>query len=343
MRALQLEDYGRMAVVEMPDPTPGAGEIALDIVATGICGSDIHGFTGENGRRSHGQVMGHESVGRIHALGAGVDASRYPLGAPATFNPVVIAPERRAQFAGREQHDPDRSVIGVDSARTSAFAQRMLVPAENVVLLPTTMPLAFGALIEPLAVALNAVRRVGLTPGETVFVSGGGPIGQSVILAALREGASRVYVSEFSPERRDLCASLGAHPLDPRAGAIADQVLALEGGPVDVAIDAVGISETLADCLSCTPYGGRVCLVGMGRPELTLSAFRVSTEERSIVGSFCYSFPVFEDAAAWAGQADPVLAKLISLEVPLDDGHAAFERLATRADVPGKILVRLDL
>ena len=342
MRALQLEDFGRMVVVDLPDPTPGPGEVVLEIVATGICGSDIHGFTGDTGRRVLGQVMGHESVGRVLSLGDGVDAASLPIGSPATFNPVVTAPDRRAQFAGREQHDPQRVVIGVDADRTSAFAERIVVPAENVVLLPTTMPLSYGALIEPIAVGLNAVRRVNLQPGETVFISGGGPIGQSTVLAALHEGASRVYVSEFDAQRRALCEELGAVAFDPAAGAIAEQVLASGGALVDVAIDAVGVTESLADCLSVTPFGGRVCLVGMGRPELSLSAYRISTEERSIVGSFCYSFAVFADAARWVGEASPVLARLISMEVPLGEGQAAFERLATQADVPGKILVRLD-
>ncbi|MDP3209742.1 MAG: zinc-binding dehydrogenase, partial [Rhodoglobus sp.] len=287
MRALQLEDFGRMAVVELPDPTPGVGEVALDIVATGICGSDIHGFTGDTGRRVLGQVMGHEAVGRVHSLGHGVDVASFPVGSPATFNPVVIAPDRRSQFAGREQHDPYRVVIGVDANRTSAFAQRIVVPSENVVLLPPTMPLSYGALIEPIAVGLNAVRRVHLQPGETVFISGGGPIGQSTVLAALHEGASKVYVSEFNAQRRDLCEQLGAVTFSPADGPLAEQLWASEGRLADVAIDAVGVSESLADCLSVTPFGGRVCLVGMGRPELNLSAYRVSTEERSIVGSFC--------------------------------------------------------
>ena len=342
MRALRLEDFGRMAIVDLPDPTPGPGEVVLEIVATGICGSDIHGFTGDTGRRVLGQVMGHEAVGRVHSLGAGVDAASLPVGSTATFNPVVIAPERRAQFAGREQHDPQRVVIGVDADRTSAFAQRIVVPSENVVVLPDAMPLSYGALIEPIAVGLNAVRRVNLTRGETVFISGGGPIGQSTVLAAMHEGASKVYVSEFNAQRRELCKQLGALTFNPADGPLAEQLLAREGTLADVAIDAVGVSESLADCLSVTPFGGRVCLVGMGKPELTLSAYRISTEERSIVGSFCYSFAVFEDAARWVGEGDPLLSKLISMEVSLDDGQAAFERLATKADVPGKILVRLD-
>lgn len=339
MRALELEAWGRMAVAEVAEPTPGPGEVILEIIATGICGSDIHGFTGENGRRILGQIMGHESVGRVHALGEGVDASQTPIGAVATFNPVITSAEGRRTFAGREQHDPKKIVIGVAPHRISAFAHRIVVPSENLVLLPSNMPVLYGALIEPLAVALNAVRRVHVAGGESVLVVGGGPIGQSTTLAAFREGAATVYVSEPNAERRDLCASLGAIALNPSEAPIAEQIVARQGSLVNVAIDAVGISESLADALVSTSFGGRVCLVGMGNPDLSLQAYRVSTEERSIVGSFCYSFQVFNDAAEWVGQGDDVFGRLISAEVPLQDAPSAFERLATKADVPGKILV----
>ncbi len=79
----------------------------------------------------------------------------------------------------------------------------------------------------------------------------------------------------------------------------------------------------------------------MGQQELSLAAFRVSTEERSIVGSFCYTFAGFREAAEWVATADPVFGKLISSEVSMDEANDAFLRLAHNPDVPGKILVRL--
>ena len=87
MRALVLTEIGRLEVQPRPQRSPGADEILIRVVATGICGSDIHGFAGETGRRFPGQVMGHETSGHIEQLGAGVDAEEYPLGALVTFNP----------------------------------------------------------------------------------------------------------------------------------------------------------------------------------------------------------------------------------------------------------------
>ncbi|MCU1439327.1 MAG: hypothetical protein JWP85_324 [Rhodoglobus sp.] len=342
MRALQLEAFGHLVVVDMADPVAGPGEIVMQTIATGICGSDIHGYTGDNGRRSPGQVMGHETVGRIHEIGPGVDAVAYPIGSLATVNPVIVPRRDLEEFAGREQHAPARSVVGVNPAIVSAFAERFVVPAGNVLLLPESMPETHGALIEPLAVGLNAVRRVSLAKGDRVLIIGGGPIGQSTVLAALYEGASEVYVSELNEARRQLCASLGAIVIDPREAPVAEQLVLKHGGLVDVAVDAVGISQSLSDALLSTAFGGRVCLVGMGSPQLDVSAYRISTEERSVIGSFTYSFDVFRDCAEWVARGDAAFDSLISAEVGLDEADSMFHRLATVADIPGKAIVRLD-
>jgi threonine dehydrogenase-like Zn-dependent dehydrogenase len=346
MKALVLKEFGSMAVEELPDPVPQSGEVLIEVLATGICGSDIHGFTGENGRRIPGQVMGHESVGRVAALGPGVDegdnGAGLSVGQLVTFNPVVIPDEDVTTYAGREQHSPNKYVIGVRQDLVSSFAQLIAVPARNVVPLPEELPVSYGALIEPLAVAVHAVRRVHVQPGQRALVVGGGPIGQSVVLALLMAGVTEIVVSEVEPGRRALVEQLGAASIDPTAGSVPEQVSRVLGGLADVTIDAVGVSRTLADALLSTSLGGSVCLVGMGSPKLDLDAFRVSTEERSVVGSFTYSAQDFADAAAWIATAPAVAAELISREVPLAEAGAAFTALAAHDGTPGKVLVRLD-
>lgn len=207
MRALILSDYHRLDVVERPRPQPGPGEVLLRLAATGICGSDFHGFTGENGRRRPGQIMGHESSGTIAALGPGVDARALPLGAPATFNPVVVPAEQAQAYRDREQHAPGKLVIGVAADVQAAFADYLVVPARNVLLLSPELPLHLGALIEPLAVAVHAVRLAAPGPESKVLVVGGGPIGQSVVLALKMAGISQIALSEPAADRRELVAA----------------------------------------------------------------------------------------------------------------------------------------
>ena len=342
MRALELKDFGKLEVVDRQQPTAGPNEVLINIVATGICGSDIHGYTGENGRRHPGQVMGHESVGRIAALGPGTEDAGLTVNQPVTFNPLISCNSCEACLAGQQQHCPDRTVIGVNPALVSAFAEQLAVPVANVVPLSPETPIVYGALIEPLAVAFHAVRRARISAGQKVLVIGGGPIGQSVILAAIQEGAAQVLVSEMDPERRALCERLGATSIDPVSAPVDEQVRAAFGSLADTTVDAVGIKPTIATALTSTKFGGVVSLVGMGSPELVFDAYRVSTEEREIVGSFCYSNQDFRDAAAWVDQGSPVLAELISREVPLEDADAAFAGLAAADGTAGKVLVRLD-
>lgn len=340
MRELVLAEIGRLEVRERDTPTPGPGEVLIRIVATGICGSDIHGYTGENGRRFPGQVMGHESSGHIAAVGEGV-AETLQVDTPVTFNPVVIPAEDAEAYAGREQHHPKKVVIGVEPSVPASFADYVLIPAQNVVPLPEALPVELGALIEPLAVAVHAVRRVMNADVKRVLVIGGGPIGQSVVLALRDAGVEDILVSEVDQARRDLIAGLGAKPLDPTQGSVAEQVAA-EGGLVDVAIDAVGITPTIQDALSSTLLGGSVCLVGMGSPDVDLKAFAVSTEERSLVGSFTYAAKDFEYAAGIIGKDAERYRLLVSAEVPVSEADAAFKSLANGSATPGKVLVRFD-
>jgi threonine dehydrogenase-like Zn-dependent dehydrogenase len=342
MKALVLEDFGRMGVQERPQPSPAREEVLIEIVATGICGSDIHGYTGENGRRTPGQIMGHETVGIVAEIGTDAQSDEFAVGDVVTFNPVVVPAEEVQRFSGREQHCPGKYVIGVAHDVVAAFAQYVAVPARNVVRLDPDMPVEYGALIEPLAVGVHAVRRVAVDGSSTVLVIGGGPIGQSVILAARMAGARDIVVSEPDAGRRALCERLAARAIDPAAGPVPEQVRRLLGDLADVAIDAVGTEQTVAAALESVHLGAMVCLVGMGAPQFVLPAYKVSTEERSLVGSFTYSAQDFRDAAHWVSSAPPELEELISRQVRLEDGPQAFADLARGDGTAGKVLVRLQ-
>lgn len=331
-----------MAVHELPDPTAGPGEVLIAVSATGICGSDIHGFTGENGRRVPGQVMGHESEGRVADLGPGAEGRELRIGQRVTFNPVVLPEADAERYEGREQHSPNKYVVGVRTDLVSSFAQFITMPVRNVVPLPENLPEGYGALIEPMAVAVHAVRRVGVRAGNGVLVVGGGPIGQSVVLALRMAGVERVVVSEVDAARRALNHNLGATVVNPASGPLLSSVVASLGDLADLSIDAVGSRGTLDDCLSACRLGGSVCLVGMGAKRVEFDAYAVSTQERTIVGSFTYSAKDFEDAAAWISAAPTEAAHLITREVTLAEANTAFRSLADRDGTPGKVLVRLD-
>src|ERR1700748_1982717 len=129
MKSLLLQEYGKFAITEMPQPEPGAGEVLVRVAACGICGSDVHGYDGSSGRRIPPLVMGHEAAGVIAALGS--DVQGFSVGDRVPFDSTVYC--GRCQFcaAGEVNLCNDRQVVGVscgDYRRAGAFAEYIAVP-----------------------------------------------------------------------------------------------------------------------------------------------------------------------------------------------------------------------
>lgn len=341
MSGLVLLDFGVLGLQQVERQQIPDGYVEIKVSYTGICGSDIHGFTGENGRRFPGQIMGHETEGVIAGQGAGVSSEKFPTGQRVTFNPVVLPEDELGRFQGREQHSPQKFVIGVKSDYSAAFAEYVNVPARNVVPLNPAVKPGVGALVEPLAVAVHAVNRAQVAPGQVVLVCGGGPIGQSIVVALKRRGVRDIIVSEPHPDRRELLERLGASTVDPGSSnkTLADSVIETFGVSAAVGFDAVGISDTLNACLEAVELGGTLCLVGMGSPRLEVDAFAISTAERSVIGSFTYSFTAFLEAAEIASDTTSGLEQLIGQVVSPTEAPDMFTALAAGQGPAGKVLV----
>lgn len=325
-----------MVLTHRPVPRPAPGEVLVRVLATGICGSDVHGFTGETGRRKPGQVMGHETVGTVASIGN--EAAGLLVGDVVVANPTLACGSCRRCRQGRTNICATRRVIGVDPALSSAFADYFVAPAGNLV--PFRAEPQYGALVEPLAVGLHAAQRGEVTGGDHVLVVGGGPIGQAVALASRRLGAATVTVSEPVAARRTLLAELGVQVLDPGVDDVVAEMRAVtQTAGADVAIDAVGSSATVATAISATAPGGRCVLVGMAAPRLELAAFAVSTTDRSIIGAFCYSTDEFSSTARWAEENPQLLTTLISDLVSPERAPDSFTTLGSGDGPPGKILV----
>jgi threonine dehydrogenase-like Zn-dependent dehydrogenase len=337
MRALVLRDYYDIAVEERPDPVAGPGQVIVEVIATGICGSDFHGYSGENGRRHPGQIMGHETVGRVRELGT--DVAGLTVGQLVTVNPVMSCQECWACQSGQQQWCSRRVVLGVAPEIPAAFADRVAVPAANIVRVPDDMPEELGALVEPMAVGYHAVRRGLPRPEDRVLVIGGGPIGQACLLAARRLGVQALALSDVSPSRRDMCARLGVEVVDPSAGDLRETVAERLGGPATLVVDAVGVSPTVADALAASGLGSRIVLVGMGSPRLELSAYALSTEERALIGAFTYSAAEFADTAEWVGTVPEGVDALIDGRVGWEGAPQSFDDLARGRSTASKILV----
>lgn len=309
-----------------PRPLPGPSDVRIRIALVGICGSDLHGYTGESGRRVSGMIMGHEASGWIETVGSAV--SGLDVGDTVTFNPALPCDGTCGHES--ENRCAQLRVIGVTPDIQGAFADAIVVPAERVVPLGK-LSLEWGAGVEPMAVALQASRQAGVSAGASVLVIGGGMIGQCVAQAARLDGAVEITVSDPMVERQDLARMNGFRSIGP------EDVESL--GQFDVAFDAVGISATTTAAIRAVSIGATVCLVGLGASEVTVPLFDIVVPERTIVGTFCYPDHVFRDAVRHLTDGGLDLGTLIGSQEPFEDTGATFDALASGTRRDAKILM----
>ena len=337
-RALVLATNGTVRLEDRAVPNLVDGEVRVQVIATGICGSDVHGAAGDTGRRVSGQVMGHETVGRVIDVGAEEDAGL--LGVIAAIDPVVSCGECARCRHGEHQHCETGWVLGVRPDKDGAFATEVVVPNRNVVPLPESMTPWHGALIEPLAVGYHAAIRGSVSESDRVLVLGGGPIGQAVALACARLGARRVVVSEPRENRGTLLESLGfVHSTpDELEGAVHREF----GAGATVVFDVVGTDGTLATAITHSTALARIVLVGMDSPRICLDAYAVSAGERALIGTICSTREHFRDTAVWAAQNPGILDRLVDRRERLEYGARVFAELLAGTANANKVLLFTD-
>ncbi|HEY0071521.1 MAG TPA: alcohol dehydrogenase catalytic domain-containing protein, partial [Chloroflexia bacterium] len=268
----------RPEMVERP-PAPADGEVLLRVKAVGVCGSDVHGYTGTSGRRTPGMVMGHELAGIVSAVGRGVEGLKQ--GDRVTVNPLLYCGECDSCAAGNEQTCRKRRTIGVNMGIAGGFAEYVVVPARNCIPIDDGVSFAEGFMAEPLAVGLHAARLAAPGPGQPMLVLGGGAIGLCVALACVQVGAGPVYVTDLLPHKLDMIARLGGIPLDANSGGLAEVAREATGGRgFSTVIDAVADSTTIKQAVAALAPGGTLVLVGLAKPLAEFALYDLVTQER---------------------------------------------------------------
>ena len=331
MKALLLSQYRHLELTDVAVPEPGADEVLIRVAACGICGSDVHGYDGSSGRRIPPIVMGHEAAGIVAAAGNAV--SGLTTGARVTFDSTVYCGDCAPCRRGDVNLCDRRQVLGVscgDYRRAGAFAEFVVVPARIVHRLPDNLSYAEAAMLEAVAVALHAVSLVPVPPGSTALVVGAGTIGLLLQQALRVAGSSRVYVADVDPTRLQLSRDLGASAALPAASELTAQILQLtDGGGVDIAIEAVGKTETVNTAIESVRKGGSVVLVGNISPEVKLPLQKVVTRQIRLQGS-CASAGEYPKAIELLSSGAIRVKPLITAIAPLDQGPQWFERLYAR-------------
>ena len=328
MKALVMTQFGRVEMQERPEARAGAGEVLVRVSATGICGSDVHGFIGKSARRQPGLVLGHETMGVVTELGEGVSAKEL-LNRRVSVNPLISCQRCENCAAGRQNVCTNWRLIGLDKL-PGAFADAVALPLRQVTPLPDSVSDAEAVMIEPLA---NAVHMIALAPVHagmfpTAVIYGGGTLGVSILAVCRARGIRVLAVVEINPGRAKVAETLGAERvLNPKTQDVPAEILKMTGGRgVDLGLDAVGLEVTRHGTLACTTRGGTAIFLGLDQGPTNLDFIDLIRREIRIQCTYGYTEKDFAAAFDLVARKAVNFARWTDIE-PLSEGQSAFDKL----------------
>jgi threonine dehydrogenase-like Zn-dependent dehydrogenase len=342
MRAVVTQAVGDVTVLERPDPpAPGPGQLVVAPEAIGICGSDYHFVAGELSDAAGGsqfpRVLGHEVAARITAAGPGCPPELAP-GRRVAVWPLQVCGDCYPCSVGRGNTCDNFRLIGIHD--DGGMQERLLVEARQLYPIDVDAP-AVAALAEPVSIAVRAVRRAGLKPGERAVVLGAGPIGQCISLVAVELGADVLSV-DLQESRLALSRDFGADTL---AWSSADQVVdaahswAGGAGP-PVVFDATGAADAVRAMVDMVASAGRAVQVGMGPSEVSIRVGILVEKELDLLGVSCCGADEFAEAVQVVERNSGVLARMISHEFPLSDAPEALRFAMSNPKDVMKVVIR---
>ena len=315
MRAFVVNGPGQAGVEDVPAPVATDGEVVVDVQRAGVCGTDMEIFTGEmaylhDGFASYPMRIGHEWMGTVSAVGPGVDP-RW-VGRRVTGDTMLGCGVCARCRSGRQHLCEFRTEIGVRAGRPGALAEQVAVPAFALHALPDTVDDTLGALVEPGANALRAVRGADLTEGDRVLVLGPGTIG---LLAALfaRAAGAEVHLLARSERSIAFARSLGFD------GTWTEENL--PDLPWDAVVDASNSTSLPARAVDLVEPGKRVVFIGLSGTPSLLDSRAIALKDLTVVGVLSGSPGLAPTIRAYAdGDVDP--RPLVAATVPLEGAAA---------------------
>lgn len=302
-----------MADVEPPGE-PGPGEVIVRPQAVGICGSDFHLFAGELGDQFP-RIQGHEVGAVVEAVGPDRGRGLSP-GDSVALHPLSACGRCYACRIGRYNVCPNFSLIGVHA---DGGLQEMLRVPESLVYPTTERRPAVVALVEPLSIAVRAVNRARIEPGERVAILGAGPIGQAIGLLAAERGGDVLLVDRIE-SRLALGSRLGAEVLPwTDQEDVIGRLREWSGGEgPEVVVDATGVPDAIRAGMEAVVSAGRLVLVGISHHDVSLRAFGFVEKELDVLGVSCCKGDEFGEAVAFVERHGDRLESLVTQEFPLE-------------------------
>jgi (R,R)-butanediol dehydrogenase / meso-butanediol dehydrogenase / diacetyl reductase len=355
MKAAVWHSARDIRVEEAPEPKlAGPDEALVEVAFCGICGTDLHEYTDGpqyipvdephplTGDRAPVH-LGHEYSGTVVEVGREVTQAR--VGDRVAVFPIQSCQQCAACKRGYPSQCPLFGGMGLH-VREGGLARTSRVKGYQLFPMPDSLTFQQGALVEPAAVAVHAVDNGGVRPGDFVLVTGGGPIGQLVAMAAKAAGARSVYLSEVTEFRREL-AKKSAEParvLNPSQ----DDVVALvqeatDGWGADVVLECSGSPRAFPDALAATRKGGTMVQVAVFTREVPLQPADLTNFERRLQGTLIYQPQDFPRTMELIASGKLPAERIVTAEIPLSDVlELGFDELIRPDTRHAKVLVHPD-
>jgi (R,R)-butanediol dehydrogenase/meso-butanediol dehydrogenase/diacetyl reductase len=340
MKAAVFKGIESIDVEDVPEPEAGPEDLVVEVSACGICGSDLHTYQ-HGSFVQPGQIMGHEFSGRV--IEAGADVQGVTVGDRVTAVPIVPCGECARCGEGRYNLCAVAWTTGIAYGKPGAFAERVRIPrsiqGENVFKLDEVSD-EEGATVEPLAVAVHAVKLAGDVEGKTALVLGLGTIGQQIVQVLKARGARRIIGTDLSSLRLEAARELGADAIDGAAGVTNALAEALgEGEEIDFVFECSGVPALATAALDAVRGGGTIVVLALYDDPVSFNPTSLVQKELRLQGSIAYTSEDFAEAIELLRSGSARADTLITQRERLDDVADAF-KVQLEKDRSLKVLVK---
>jgi threonine dehydrogenase-like Zn-dependent dehydrogenase len=342
MRAAVTEHAESMRLVDRAEPpAPGPHDVVIRPEAVGICGSDYHFFAGQlsdaAGGSQYPRVQGHELAGIITALGPGC-RPELDLGQRVAVWPLHACGQCYPCSIGRHNTCDQFRLTGIHL--DGGLQERLTIGHDHVFPIEVADP-AIAAMTEPVSIAVHAVNRAAIQPGERTVVLGAGPIGYCICLVA-RERGAEVLAVDLLAGRLAIAGELGAEILRWRSAADVVDVARQWAGPAGppVAFDATGTAAAVHAMVTMVASAGRAVQVGMSNEEVPIRVGSLTEKELDLLGVSCCGKAEFADAVSVVQRNHAELARLISHQFPLTEAPRAIRFAMSNPAEVMKVMIR---
>jgi 2-desacetyl-2-hydroxyethyl bacteriochlorophyllide A dehydrogenase len=327
MDCVVINQPGEMLITQKDVPAPGAGEVLIKVMASGICGTDLHIFRGEY-LGNYPVIPGHEFSGVITAVGS--DVERFKIGDRVAVEPNIACDNCVHCLNNRQNFCLNWQAIGV--TLPGGMAQYVTVP-EKVVFDIGNLPFEQAAFMEPLSCVVHGIEKAQIHLSDRVAILGAGPIGNLMLQICSAQGAAEITMLENNPGRIELARQLGAN-------SVVDRLKDLEMDTYDVVIDATGVIPVINRAIDFARSGGTVLLFGVppSGKHLEFEAFKIFQKGITMLSSYTSVRNSYQ-AVGLLQSGQVKVEPLISHRMPLEELEGAFDLIENHDPSVKKVIM----